>query len=187
MCGCECGRVCEHVCRPHRECWEVWIHRCGGLLLRPMLSASASQTRLCPHVLGRRLLTCRFALGGYVWGGVSQTFAFHHLLDATAPCIMLRCHQAAGTQMGRGPAIAHPDSQPALGREPRPLPPALEAVAVLGAPWLPRGPYSFPPMFYRLCEGSSGIEGRQQVGLMCLGNSCSSGASSHNSFAKLWP
>lgn len=119
-------------------------------------------------------------------GGVTNFCISNHLLDATAPCTVLPCHQAAGTQDEPGTQYSLPN-QPVLGREPRPLPPALEAVAVLGAPWLPRGPYSLPPMFYRLCEGSSGIEGRQQVGLMCLGNSRSSGASSHNSFAKLWP
>lgn len=133
------------------------------------------------------LLTCRFAFRGWRWWeGVTNFCISNHLLDATAPCTILRCHQATGTRDGPGTHHSAP-SQPAPGREPRPLPPALEAVAVLGAPWLPRGPYSLPPMFYRLCEGSSGIEGRQQVGLMCLGNSCSSGASSHNSFAKLWP
>lgn len=79
----------------------------------------------------------------------------------------------------------HPQAAPA--RESGPLPQLCRLRSSSGLCSSHGAPILCHPLFYRLCEDGSGIEGRQRVGLMCLGNCHSSGASSHNSPAKLWP
>ena len=61
----------------------------------------------------------------------------------------------------------------------------LRSRASRGAPT--GAPVLCHPLFYGLSEGGSGVEGRQRVGLMCPGESHSTGAGSRNSPTKLWP